>query len=912
MAEEEKALCEEPGKRDKADGKGINREKTGGQWFALYTGLFLFGAAVLCGCMLLRGKLLIWQPDGLEQHYTVVGYMAKLLRGLLAGKQIPMMRFTLGQGMDVLTTCSYYGYTDPLNLLAVFANERTFGIAYVGISMLRAYLAGIAFGLYARKVGARNQWAVGCSAAIYVFSGYFLTLLGRHPYFLNGGLYLPLLLLGIERVFSDRKWLMYTLVTALMLVVNFYFAYMNTIVAIVYIVIRIIARLRERGVKQSVGDGMILMGGYLLGAAISAVVFLPIALVYLRNGRLGVQAGYSGSMLHYPMDFYVKMVTCAFVGKKGGTLFTCLSFAPLALFGVMGLFTRGKKDAARLRQLRVALYLCLIVASVPALGNVMNGMAYVTNRWIYVLSLFVALGCCFGLPRLFAANAARRLMAVLASVYALFCGVIIALKQPLYYLAGVLLLLMTAVFVFVWGGHHPWLTKRRAKRILTLMLAVTLAGNICMTYFYLGKDYVSIRGGEGPYKKVASQAKAQLIKDEGVYRVAQGAYNDGNSMLLDYMGTSYYWSLVDRSFSDYYRALWLPSLKMSYDYYGFFGNNSMNAVAAVKFFVRGEGEDYIVPYGFDLRDEGLALPNGAAAQVYENKYALPLGYTFDKRLSEAEYADMPVEDKLRALTRCAIVSDALDLKIDALDAADFAGGVVDLPYEIASTKDVELSAGKIRAEKNGTLSLTFEAPEDTVAYLLMDGLRVSQVTVGDYGRITISTADGISQDVMPAPSCNFYYQKQGSAYCLGYSALKGCDIVFSNAANYDYKDMRVIAIPLEEYREDMRRRLEEPMSDIRLSEDRIEGSISVSDERILQIAVPYSDGWSAWIDGKRSPVFRCGGLYMGVALEAGEHKLEMRYETPGLRLGALISLIAIAATVVIAIWHGMRRRSLKG
>ena len=83
--------------------------------------------------------------------------------------------------------------------------------------------------------------------------------------------------------------------------------------------------------------------------------------------------------------------------------------------------------------------------------------------------------------------------------------------------------------------------------------------------------------------------------------------------------------------------------------------------------------------------------------------------------------------------------------------------------------------------------------------------------------------------------------------------------------------------------------------------------IRVSGDRILQIAVPYSKGWRAWVDGVEQPVFRCGGMYMGMQLEAGEHDIEMRYITPGLIPGAAVSCAALL--LFAALWiAGCRRR----
>ena len=40
---------------------------------------------------------------------------------------------------------------------------------------------------------------------------------------------------------------------------------------------------------------------------------------------------------------------------------------------------------------------------------------------------------------------------------------------------------------------------------------------------------------------------------------------------------------------------------------------------------------------------------GEKTKVYENRYALPLGYAYDAALSIDDYLAMPVEQKLQAL-----------------------------------------------------------------------------------------------------------------------------------------------------------------------------------------------------------------------------------------------------------------------
>jgi hypothetical protein len=63
----------------------------------------------------------------------------------------------------------------------------------------------------------------------------------------------------------------------------------------------------------------------------------------------------------------------------------------------------------------------------------------------------------------------------------------------------------------------------------------------------------------------------------------------------------------------------------------------------------------------------------------------------------------------------------------------------------------------------------------------------------------------------------------------------------------------------------------------------------------------WAPGWSATVDGRDTRVFRADGLFRAVALPPGRHEVVFTYRTPGLRLGALISALAWAAIVAVAV-----------
>ena len=875
-------------------------ERHGRRWLGRYLAMFAVCALANIALFYLHGKLPIYNIDGYMQHYTVLGYLGKAVRALLAGRGWKLVDFSLGQGMDTLTTLGYHGYTDPLNLIAVLFPEHLLQYAYMLLAYLRALLAGICLVRYARRIGARDGWALSCAGIIYAFTGYAIYNLGWHIYFLNAMIWLPLLLTGVENCLREGRWLGYTLTAALMLLVNFYFAFLNTVTAIVYIVVRLLVRARRSGLRGTARDGFALLGGYLLGAALSAVVFLPVLLVFFGNVRMGESGGYAGSMLHYPPEYYAKLFLNGFTGWGLAPYWTLLAFVPLALAGVLGLL--WKRTAAS-RQLLLAVLLCLAALSVPLVGKVLSGGSYLSNRWCYVLGTFVAAGCALSLPDLLRRRnvARRRIVGAALLLYAFALVAACALRRSFgrAHLAGIAMMALTGLVLLAYGRGKPaWLDLRRMRGAVCALVVLSVLVNMYTLYgvidFYRKMTDWDIR------TVYLGETAADLLEsDGGPSRVEQPYYSDHHALLKGYLGTGFFWSMVPGHIGNYYRSLGLPSqmyLDMILD---IGGGTAMESVAAVKRCLLPEdSETGVVPWGYEPAGS-VETPTGARFEVYENPRALPLAYVYDRALPEAEYDALPVEQKLQALTAFAICDS------DALPAARAGDASVELAFRAASSDGARLEADALHAREGGRLALDFESPADSEVWLLLEGLMPNNTA-----KFHVHTQWGNAYATSVGTANNYYYERPVTAVCLGggEAATVGCELTFDTATDYRFDRMRLVALPLANYRRDLDARLSEPVTDIQLGVNRLSGRVSVGGERILQVAVPYSAGWRARVDGEERPVFRCGGMYMGLALAPGAHEIELRYVTPGLIPGAAISALALLATVVLAMRSAIRRR----
>ena len=70
---------------------------------------------------------------------------------------------------------------------------------------------------------------------------------------------------------------------------------------------------------------------------------------------------------------------------------------------------------------------------------------------------------------------------------------------------------------------------------------------------------------------------------------------------------------------------------------------------------------------------------------------------------------------------------------------------------------------------------------------------------------------------------------------------------------------------------------------------RIDGTIRVNQNGIVVFQTPFDAGWHAFSDGRATPTLKVDGGLLGVALKAGEHRIELRYQPPLLYAGTAVT-----------------------
>ncbi len=105
------------------------------------------------------------------------------------------------------------------------------------------------------------------------------------------------------------------------------------------------------------------------------------------------------------------------------------------------------------------------------------------------------------------------------------------------------------------------------------------------------------------------------------------------------------------------------------------------------------------------------------------------------------------------------------------------------------------------------------------------------------------------------------------------------------------------------------------VTDIRAKTNSVELRVDSGRPGLLVVPQNWNAGWSAEIDGRSSPVLRANYTSIALAVPAGASHVVLRFEPVGFRLGALVSVSALALGGGVAgvdFWRGRRRRAVGG
>ncbi len=111
-------------------------------------------------------------------------------------------------------------------------------------------------------------------------------------------------------------------------------------------------------------------------------------------------------------------------------------------------------------------------------------------------------------------------------------------------------------------------------------------------------------------------------------------------------------------------------------------------------------------------------------------------------------------------------------------------------------------------------------------------------------------------------------------------------LTFSRGGDYSF-DVRIVGVPTYKRFSRVAREIQRTAPKLRFKRNKVLTTIRVQTPRMLATTMPYSTGWSA--NGRHLVKINDG--FIGIPLKAGQNRLVLTYQTPGLTIGLWLSLL---------------------
>lgn len=895
--------------------------------YGVYTLMFLLMCIGAFLPFFTEGKSFVWGAgveDGLSQHFSALAYYGEALReffrNLLAGHpKLVMWDMSLGYGADILSTLNYYAIGDPLNLLYGFVSPKNTETMYDFMILLRMYLAGITFIMYARKMKKRSYGTV-IGALVYVFSGFCFRLGLRHPFFINPMIYFPLLCLGIEKIYQRERPYVFIFAVCVSAMSNYYFLYMLTIFAVIYAWIRFYKYTEENKMKNFFLTILKFGMYYTLGIAMAAVILLPSVIGFLGNGRYGKGVDWK-SLIVYPGKYYLLFIE-NFIGY--GNMGSNTNAGYLPIVGIVVLFTLFSQRMKH-KKYRVAFIASIIALILPIFGYAFNGFSYANNRWAFALSFIVALLTAEMYPRLFVMSKRQQIgIGAGIIIYTVFCIIVNASGEEILKNKGIMAACGLIAVFYILLLIFQRLGYDTQKRIVRVSMAILLLISVGVHGYYRfdpkGYAYTQEFMDQGQAYRTLKEDNIRMlskVNDPSVYRVHAEGYRYKNYGLINHLNTiSGYYSITAKCVTDTIKGYDTLGMQYADKYKGVDQRLGLLSLAGVKYItvahnsqvakdVSSKGD---VPYGVEKQSKKGNIT------LYKNKYALPFAYAYDSYMTEQQYEQLNGIGKEQAMLAQIILNQhPADKEIQHNEQRN------DPDIQTISLPETRISSPK--GKKYADITVPVEKDKETYLYfknLVYHGKKNGDdnfILTGRKGtKGILVTQNDVQQKIHIQSTFNpYYFGRKDYIVKINHQTSKAKEKVrlnFLSPGEYEFDDISLITVPKKDVLARLKERKENSMKQIQYEGNHFRGVYHAKKDQILCVTIPYSKGWKATVNGNRTKIYKANGMFMGIIMKKGTQSVKLDYETPGLKIGAWISLVAWIGLGIYGLYFEKYRKKL--
>ncbi len=840
--------------------------------YLVYSVFFIMVFVFIFSPFLLRGNSLISKADGYNQVFPVFVYTRDYILNLFRGN-VQQFDFRIGLGDDVFYSLSYYGLFDPISIICslIFKND-SIEIAYNFTVFIKLYLSGAAFIYYAKNHIKIEKFLV-CGALLYTFNLYTLFWGVYFTPSLTVNVTCPIILCGIDKLISGKEFSLSMILGLFLQGLNgFYYLYMEIIIAIIYFVIAIFFRIQdklEQPGKIFIKKTLFFALNGILGTCLSSVVLIPSITGFISSNRLNDSNNQLS--LFCGWDYFISSFGDLFIPNIYNSITTLSAIVVAGM--IAGFFSvKVKKE---FKVLGIGLWSLLWC---PLFGSVMNGLSYNTDRWFFAVALFTIVLVMIALQE------EKRISVKGKYIYI----IIVTLSTYIHWYnsdrtMGIGIYLR--ILLFVVGAFLVLALWNNIKYRETVILIYTTMLVAAMGIFVYGPKVLGGNGYSANFQKNGIyQEITNSEKDiEGQVNFERRDYIDsslGEALINNYYGTSEYFSIQNKNIINFYNELCIsPGIRDAFHILNGIDNRKelMAMLSATQYSERRN----------DREEKDRIIIN--------NDTILPLGYVYDSYVLESEFKN------LNPMQKSSLLLDAvvLEKETEFIDKSNIKS---DENYQI-KYRILKQTKNKKRVYLELAKYVELMEQGQGEVYVNINGLHGN-------AELYIGNKNIILKDSL------YLYYTGIEEFWVNVSEIKKdaigyyFDIIIDGDTDFNSEKLSIYWHPINY--SGIKARGESVLENVQIRTNYIKGELECRKNGVLFLSVPYSEGWKLYLNGVERKIQKANIGFLASEIVQGEYEVELRYQTPGLKCGVCISVIALFIILLLCAKEGKVKYRYEG
>lgn len=792
------------------------------------------------------------------------------LKDILDGKSGMFLNMNNAAGMNFYGVFFFF-LASPFSLLVKLVDKADM-ISFVNILvMLKLMTAALTAQIYFRSCQkSLSRPLCVILSMMYALCGYGM-LFYQNVIWLDMMYLFPLLMLSLEQLVKKQNNILYTVMITVMLIVNYYISYMTVLFILLFMAVYVSRHFKDENTGRICVK---FISGSVIGALLSAVVWLPCFIQFLSSGR---------------GESTVETIANADLISSYKTVLPLL-FCSAFIFAAVGINVfSGKKRTERTKTYLILFALTLVpffIEPVNIMWHTGNYMSF-PARYGFI-TIFMGLICCAEFLSQEEHESKPSLPKMITACAAVFAAtalyVIFLLKNLTLHFEE-----LTNYTKTLWGNDRSF--EGLAALFIAALLCYGAAyfvyrrgfivrslftGFVCLIFIIESaanvKLYMTSAHLRNPWRNQSSAeicAIADKIGDDSFYRVATDEKITDYNMIgaLGYPSLSHYTSLTDKDYMFTQKRLGYTSVWMEVGSGG--GTELTNALYAVKYKILRN----------TASDDAVYSKNGYS--IVKTPYSFGLGLVTDADLSGCR--EIPA-----GLTRAQVQ----DLLYSSLFGSD-SKLITEYPYSEEQSYGIKYENSKYQIGKNASITFNidvkgrqslyadcFDRLSNDLQEVYFDSLDITvngaKVT-SDYPRTTENGVLKLGEFENSHVTVRISCEKSVSCYSFGVFGLD-LDVLesaveSSQSANISYSDGKLI------------------------------GSCESAKPQKCLLTVPYGDGFTIKVNGKKVSYDKVFSDFILFELPQGKCDIEITYAPKGFYAGLVISIIGASAFALYVIFR---------